>query len=232
MPNPVQGKNVALSILVDASYLPILCATDCATHINRERIEKTGPNSATYRQWMIRLSEMITTVSGLTKINNDTSVTFFYMLQLGNQLDEKTFQLTFEDDENNLFSYVGAGLIGNQSINGPATDFSNASIEILWNGYPTVDTIPAPSVSEETIEALYIPVVAGEVSVHHVDLEQTGVTILQVRRNGLSQTETTGTPGNGEFKFVGGAGNGDVFTDTSIPYEVDEQDIYVLYKIV
>lgn len=230
MAEPVFGTNCILSMWVTDQYYPVLCGTDTTYVCTPEMIERTGPTSGPARQWFRRLEEHKSTVTGLTKIDNDATLTFWYMLQTGIRREAQLFKQTFADAAGNFKSLTGNALIGTQSINGPVNEFSTASIEIFWDGEPTMDVIPPPS-QGIVQDPLYISIVDGAISVSNVLLEQTGVEILQVRRNGLSLTPTTGTPGNQEFRFTGGAGNGTIETDVNVPYVAGEQPIYVLYKL-
>jgi len=227
MAEVVWGEDVLLEMLVGGSYYPILCGTDCTYTCAAEFIEKTGPESGGAREWMRRLEEHTSTVSGLTKIDNGTTISFFYMLQLSIRRAAQTFRLTFTDSDGNDFVMQGPGLIGTQEINGPMGDFSRATIEIRWNGVPTMQAIlpPDPAVIQDP---LYISVVAGATSVSNVLLTQSGVNILEVQREGIGHTETSGTPTNRQFKFDGTAGS--ISFDTAIPFMAGEV-IYILYEL-
>ena len=230
MSEPVHGTHCILSMWDTDQYYPVLCGTDTTYVCTPEMIERTGPSSGPARQWFRRIEEHRSSVTGLTKVENDTALTFWYLLQTAKRRESQLFKQTFADADGNFKSITGQALIGTQSINGPVDEFSTATIEILWDGEPSMDVIAPPSTGVVQ-DPLYIAVVDGEISVSHILLEQTGVEILQVRRNGRSQVPTSGTPGNDEFKFVGGAGNGDIFTDVNVPYVSGEQPIYVLYKL-
>lgn len=225
MANPVEGKNVALAMTVGLEIIPMLCATDCTYQRGVEFVEKTGPTSGGSRQWLARLQEHTSTVSGLTKINNNASLSWFYILAI---TGEQTFTMTFEDDEGNTFSLSGPGLIGTMGINGPATDFSTATIEIRWNGAPVIDVIPPPQ-PEEVFE-LYITCTPGATSVSHVDLQAAGVDILGAGRSGTGLIQVSGTPASGSQEFMFTAVSGTITTDPDNPYNAGEW-IYVLYKV-
>lgn len=229
----VHGKNVAFEMLEVDNYIPLLCATDCTYSRNVEFVEKTGPTSGGSREWKRRLHEHISTVSGLTEINNSTThLSFFYLLSI---TAEKTFRMTFEDEVGNLYSLTGPGLLGTMGINGPAADFSNGTIEVRWNGQPDTTVILPPA--EPGVYELYINesngLVVGATDVSHVDLEATGVEVLGSVRTGTGLIQVGGTPaaGSQEFRFIGGTGNGTIVTDSTNPYNAGEW-IYVLYKIV
>lgn len=229
--NPVEGKNVVFSMKVDGTYYPVLCATDMTFSKGVEKIEKTGPTSGGVRQWMLRLEQYTSTISGLTYVENDDELSFFYLLQESVRREEQDFKLVFTDGRGDTISLTGVGLIGDCDINGPATDFSNCNIEILWNQEPEFDQIDPPEGGACIESPLYLAFTSGT-SVSDEALEATGVEILHVEREGLGMTETSGTPvsGSREFKFTGGTGNGTIAFDADNPSTGDEV-VYVLYRI-
>jgi len=220
----VWGQDVVLSIYVGGSYYPIFCATDCTYQCAAEFIEKTGPESGGARQWMRRLEEHTSTVTGLTKIENGTTVTFFYMLQLAVRRAAQTFKMTFTNENGDEYIINGEGLIGTMGINGPATDWSNATLEIRWNGAPDLTLITDPTCSNIQ-EPLYLTTTPGASSVSNI-LLTSSVTILEVQREGIGHTKTTGTPVNREYKFTSATNT--ISFDSSIPFMTGEI-IYVLY---
>ena len=71
---------------------------------------------------------------------------------------------------------------------------------------------------------------AGASSVHSALLEATGVEILTVARTGTVHNATTGSPGNLQYLFTGGTGNGTIAFDSTVPFVASEV-IYILYKV-
>jgi hypothetical protein len=224
--NPVEGSNVVLSMDVSGTYYPILCATDCTYTCNAEFVEKTGPTSGGVRQWARRLEEHLSTVSGLTYVENDSTLSFFYILQLGVRREEQTFKITFTDGLGDVRTLSGLGLIGTQSINGPSTDFSNCEIEIRWNAEPEFDAVDDPADECEVVEKLFLTLAEGATSVSSATLS--GKTILGVEREGLGQVIIGGTPAAGtrECVFSGTT----ISFDATNPGNVGGENIYVLYK--
>lgn len=226
MSNPVEGSNVVLSMDVSGTYYPVLCATDCTYTCNAEFVEKTGPTSGGVRQWARRLEEHISTVSGLTYVENDSTLSFFYILGLGVRREEQTFKITFTDGLGDVKTLTGVGLIGTQSINGPATDFSNCEIEIRWNQEPEFDAVDDPADECEIVNKLFLTLSEGATSVTSATLS--GKTILGVEREGLGQVIISGTPAAGtrECVFSGTT----ISFDSTNPGNVGGEKIYVLYK--
>lgn len=222
----VEGSDVVLSMYVSGTYYPILCATDCTYTCNAEFVEKTGPNSGGVRQWSRRLEEHISTVSGLTYVENDATLSFFYILQLGVRREEQEFKITFTDGLGDVKTLSGAGLIGTQSINGPATDFSNCEIEIRWNEEPEFDAVEDPSDECEVVDKLFLTLAEGDSTVSSATLS--GKTILGVEREGLGQVIIAGTPAAGtrECAFSGTT----ISFDSTNPGNVGGEKVYVLYK--
>lgn len=224
---PIHGRYSTISMVVGEETIPLLCATDMTYSCTREMIEKTGPASGGVRQKFKRLEEHVSTVTGLTMVDNGDTLTFWYLLQEGADGEEREFVQTFMDEDGNYKVLTGVGLLGSQNINGPVSDFSNCSVEIHWNQIPDLEDIepPTPSVVQDP---LYLTLAEGETSVSHALLEAAGVVILEIQREGTGYDETAGTPGNREFKFTGGTGNGTIaFRD---PGNAPGEGIYVLYK--
>lgn len=224
MSTPAYGENCTLSIKVADVYYPILCGTDLSYTRTPEFIEKTGPTSGFSREYVVRIEDWAASVSGLTMIENGSTISFFYILQEAVRRAVQDIKLHFEDQDGNYKEITGQALIGTMNISGPVTNFSNATIELRGTGDFEMDVIPPPAAAVENY--IDIPIVEDEISVQ--DNVLIGKTVLQVRRNGGSLTMTTGTPGNLEYKFD--TATGEVFTDVNVPYVAGEQPIYVLYR--
>jgi hypothetical protein len=162
----------------------------------------------------------------LTYVENDSTLSFFYILQLGVRREEQTFKITFTDGLGDVRTLSGLGLIGTQSINGPSTDFSNCEIEIRWNAEPEFDAVDDPADECEVVEKLFLTLAEGATSVSSATLS--GKTILGVEREGLGQVIIGGTPAAGtrECAFSGTT----ISFDSTNPGNVGGENIYVLYK--
>lgn len=213
-------------MLVGETYYPVLCAQEYTYRCGVEFIEKTGPTSGGARQWARRLEEHISTVSGLTRIeNDDNSLSFFYMLEVGIRREDQTFRIVFEDDESNDVTITGAGLIGDMNITSPVLDWSTCSLEIRWNDDPDITVVVPPGIAQVQ-DPLYLTLNAGALTVSDVLLTDPTVEILEVTLEGTQHDVIlAGTVGNREVKFTNGTG-----TLTFEYSEVVDRGVYVLYQ--
>lgn len=228
---PIWGYDVIVSLKVVDTYYPVFCATDMEFRMKQDVVLATSASTGSYRQKRLRgLCEWSVTTSGLTKIDNsDGQISFFYLLQesiRGSQLDIK---IDFTDEDSNEQSLSGAVIIPDLSINGPASDWSNASVTFEGTGAISMVPVDPPVPQDcEQEDTLYIDCVADASSVHHALLQQTGVVILAVARTGAVHYETTGTPGDLEFQTD--LPNGDIHFDPTNTFNAGEW-IAVEYKI-
>lgn len=190
MADPVLGRNAVLEMLVNGEYYPVLCATDCRFTRTPEFITKTTTSSGLFREFMVRREEWSMSVSGLTKIQNDAAITFFYLLQNSVRRLEVAVRITYTDDTGDSKMISGNVLIGQMEINGPISGFSEASIEFKGTGaYSVGETIDPPATACQ-VYADYWSFPAGETYiqgtsvVHGYTLE--AVTIISVDREGLA----------------------------------------------
>lgn len=203
MAEPVFGSGVIIEMYVDPEYIPILCGNDCTFTRTPEIIETTSPSSGLWQTYMIRREGWTMNVSGLTKIDNDTALTFFYMLQTAVRRTEQTIRMTFTDIDGNDIQISGQALIGPQSVSGPATDFAQCSIEFQGSGAFTVEGVTPPT----PIDYLYISdwwqTVNGQIYIDGPSSGETDGTnytllltdlILEVDMEGIQYDLVSGTP--------------------------------------
>lgn len=211
MADAVHGSDVVIEMLVDDVYYPILCGTDCTFSRTPEFIPITTTTSGLFRDFMVRREEWSMSASGLTKIANATTLTFFYMLQTSVRRVSHDIRITFTDNLGGSKQITGTVLIGQMDINGPFSDFSQCTIELKGTGaYTIADTEPPipgvfdilSDVWETTNGQNYVDgastgdytgtaytLQAGDVLLQ-VDVEGTGFDII-----------TSGTPGNRQCKL-------------------------------
>lgn len=227
MADAIWGGASVLEMWVTDQYYPVLCATDSTYNCAAEFIEKTGPTSGGAREWMRRLEEHTGSATGLTKVDNDASLTFFYILQVGVRRVQQLFRQTFADVDGNSKTLTGYALIGTMGINQPVNDFSNCTLEIKWQGAPEQDVIPPPT--PEAVFRIYLLGATGQSSVQ--DNVLIGASNLAVGRSTSVQTDVSGgafTPGEPEFMFDDATGT--VSFDTGNPFNAPGEIIWVLYK--
>lgn len=145
MSNVVQGKDVIIEMLVEGiDFQPILCGTDCSFSRVPDIIPITTTSSGLFPESMIRREGWSMNVSGLTKIANAASLTFFYMLQTAVRRLAQTVRVTFTDDEGADVQISGNVLIGQMDISGPYSDFAQSSIEFKGTGGFTITPVTPP----------------------------------------------------------------------------------------
>lgn len=215
---PVYGREVVLEMLVSGVYYPVLCATDCSFTRSPEVIEKTSPSSGLFKEFMTRREEWSMSVSGLTKIENAAALTFFYILQTSVRRLAQDIRITFTDSDGDSKQITGTVLIGEQIISGPASDFSNCSIEMKGTGaFAIADTAP-PIPGTFDIFSDYWQTVNGQ---SYIDGASSGTSPAAVANGGAFTLAATndeilevslegdeydvilsGTPGNRQCKFT------------------------------
>ena len=207
MAEAIHGKDVIIELLIDADYYPILCGTDCSFSRTPEFIPITGPESGLFREFMVRREEWSMSVSGLTKVANAATLSFFYMLQTSVRRTQQTVRMTFEDAAGAAKQITGSVYIGQLDINGPATEFSSASIELKGTGGYTIEDVEPPVVTEYEYFSDYWQTVNGQNYISGASSgEYTGVAYtlgatdipMLVDVEGTSYNLVTGTPTAGE----------------------------------
>lgn len=228
----IHGNNVIVSLIVDDTPFPILCATDMNLNIRQDILLATTASTGVWRRKRLRgLSEWTVTVTGLTKIDNsDGQVSFFYLLQQSVRGAEQNIRIDLDDDDGNEITISGVVIIPELSINGPEGDFSEAEIIMEGAGTLEMETIPPPAEGMcEMEDTLYLTLAEGATYVESVLLQEEDAVIISVSRSGDTHTQTVGTPGSQEFKFTGA--NGRIAFDTSNPGNPGGEPVVIMWKI-
>ena len=211
MSYPVKGEDAVLELYVVDTYYPVLCATDCTFNREVEFIPISGPESIA-REFMPRREEWTMSVTGITKLDNDAALTFFYLLQNSVRRELHTVRITFTDEAGTSKQISGSVYIGSQSINGNINDYATGTIEFRGTGQFTVDTTQEPVPPEVAIYADYWIPVNGRTYVSGASTGYTDGTtytltatdeILEVWVENQAYYAVTGTPTNGspEYNF-------------------------------
>lgn len=205
---PIHGKDCLLSIKIDGEYYPALCAISMSLSVSRDVVESTSATTGNWRQYRLRrLNSWTVSLSGLTKVDNtDGQVSWFYLLQAGDGAFD--IQLIFEDSSGNTQVMEGSAIIPSQTIEANVSGFSTATVDFQGTGTPTfANIITGPSDPicdvQETIPSLLNE---GAVYATAPELMLSGSNVLWVTREGTGYTETTGTPGNLQFRVDYAAG--------------------------
>jgi hypothetical protein len=235
MSSVIHGKDVVLEMLISGQYYPVLCATDCSFNRSIEFTDITGPDTGTFGKILPLIESWAMNVSGLTKVENDLVLTFFYILQTGVRRQSATVRITFTDDAAASKQISGSVYFGNMSIAGGISDFATGDIEMRGDGaYSIGDTIDPPLASIDNIFGDWWPTTGGQNYIDGASSEW-GYTLEAKQILGVARSHqiydviTSGTPTNYQCKHNNITG---VITfDTSIPFNAGET-VWVIFKEV
>lgn len=201
---PIHGSNVLVSILIDAEFVPVLCAIDMNFTCEQDIVLATTIDSGKWRKKKLRnLSDWNVTVSGLTKIDNaDGQISFFWLLQENVRGSEQTIQMMFEDDDGNVQVLEGQVLIPSLSINANVNSFSDVNVVFEGTGSVTIEQ-PVSDVLSEVCEDWTSDTFDLAEGATSVSGAFAGKTIIEVDREGMQYDHTTGVPGNREYSYNG-----------------------------
>jgi hypothetical protein len=225
MSNTVKGRNVVVSMLVDEAYYPVFCAKAAEFVTEQDMFDVTSINSGADREFRGGMRTTTLTLSGITTLNNSYGrISITYLMQ--QMRTAKTFKITMTDDDAQTNIATFSGLIQTAGFSRETSGYSKSNLTVKVSGAVTWQTVVTAPTPEDEF-ALYITVVAAASSVSHANLG--GATILQVQREGVGHTETSGTPSGRQFKYTDNTTSGTISFDTSIPFDTGEI-IYVLYR--
>lgn len=229
--NTVKSSNVIVEMDVSGLYYPIFCGKTAEFSQTQEVIEVTSVNSDVAREYEAGMTTATLNITGITILDNTGGrISILYLVQESIRRAVQTMRIRFIDDTGATLQIAFSALITNNTISRSVGTYSQAATSFIITGTPTLSAIIPPPGVQCVETPLYIDVVAGATSVSHASLQQTGVVILGVSRSGMVHNSTSGTPGNMEYKFTGGAGNGTVAFDPTNPFNSGEV-IWILYKI-
>lgn len=232
----VIGRDVIIDMQVDGDWFPIMCAKVNQFDLEQDEIQTTNRNSGPNREYVPGMANSTVGVTGITRVSNsDGRVNIVYLLQqsIRRQVHNLRMRMTDQNTPSANVSVISfAAFIRSTNVTSDKTLLSNSSV--TWRvtgGISFSDVIPGPVEPEcETEDPLYLDADSGN-TVTDPLLEQDGVVILQVNREGVQYDETDGTPIGRRFRFTGGAGNGIIEFDDDIPFNPEGETVYVLYKI-
>lgn len=234
MSTKIKGRNVFAQIKIDGVFYPVFCAKTAVLQSNQEEIECTHVNSGADREFVPGMGDATLDVTGTTTSDNTNGrVSIIYLMQAAQRRTVFEMRLIMTDDNAATLALTFNAFTTSRTISREIASYSQSAVSFRITGGITIDTTidpPTPPVCEVQ-DPLYLTLAEGATSVADVLLEQDDVVILHVERNGMGLTETSGTPGNAEFKFTGGAGNGTIAIDPTNPGMPGGETIYVLYKI-
>lgn len=228
---PIHGKDVLVSILVDGDFIPVLCATDMTFSCSQEVLLATSADTGKWRRKRLRdLSEWRVDVSGLTKINNsDGQAGFFYLLLENIRGTEQIIQLMFEDADDNTQVIEGTVLIPDLSINGNVGSFADVNVTFEGTGEFDIGNVDSDVDSDlcDDLDSDTWTMAEGADSISGLGQEGksfAGKEILEVDYEGTQYDYTSGAPANREYAYDG----------TNVSFETEAPEggvkIFVLWK--
>lgn len=230
----VQGRNVIAQIQVSGDFFPIFCAKSAVLNSVQEEVETTNVNSGPDREYVPGMRSHTMDVSGITQTDNSNSrVGILFLMQAAQRRQIFSMRWLLTDDDGNNVAILFTAFSTTLSIGRDIGTFSQSSAAFRISGAIAIsEVIPDPVDPPcEAEDPLYLTGLETEASVSDPLLEADDVVILGVSRSGLVHAETTGTPGNLEFKFTGGSGNGTIAFDPTNPFNTGGEQVWVLYKI-
>ena len=223
MANTVRGKNIICSMLIGVDYVPIFCGKSAEFTLNQEEIETTSINSGSFREFIPGMTDGTFTINGVTTSDNTNGrVSINYLLQQSVRRTIRSIKIVMTDDNGNNQVISFNAIIVNSGFNRDIPSYSQSSVSFRITGSITLATIAAPT--ETVQDPIYKTTTPGLFSV--TDALLTGATILEVQREGLGYTQTSGTPTGRQFNFTGTT----ITFDSSIPFNTGEI-VYILYKL-
>lgn len=227
MANTVKGRNTIVSMLVDSVYYPVFCAKTAEFTLEQDEIEVTSIDSPSSREYLPGMSNATCAVTGITTLDNTNGrVSITYLMQQSVRRQLHTFKMTITDDDSNSLEVVFTAMIKTTNINRDTVGYSQSSLQLRVSGVVEWTEVIDPPVPEE-VYSVYISATAGQYEVTHADLG--GATVLEVWREGINYTETTGTPSGRQFKYTDLTSSGKITFDSAITFNTGEI-VYVLYK--
>ena len=231
MGNLVRGRDVIVSLKISGTFYPVFCAKSATLTSNQDEIEVTHINSGADREYVPGMGNATLDVSGITTIDNSNSrVSLPYLLQAAQRRTTFEMRVLLTDEDANPLAITFSAFSTTRSLTKEMASYSQSSITFRITGGIAMSTvIPEPELPPCDIESpLYLTLLEGDTEVSDALLEQTGVEILGVARETDVYTETTGSPGNLQFRFTALTGT----IDFQNPGNPGGENIWVLYKIV
>lgn len=231
MSNRVLGKNVLTYIDIDSVFYPVFCGKTAELRRSWETIETTNVNSGSARQYLPGMGDGTVSVTGVTQSNNSNGrAGIVYLMQKAEARELVSLRMVLTDDDGAVITMDFNTIITDTGLSREIGQYSQCDAAFKISGGITYGSIiPAPTEPVcEVQDPLYLTLAEDATSVSDSSLSGSGFTseILEVRREGLQFDETTGTPGNAQFKKTG---NTISFRDTGNP---GGERIFILFKTI
>jgi len=228
----IHGSNVNCLVKINDIWTYIGCATGCVFEFLNEIILKTNRNAGLFRKKRARISDSRSSVSGvMTSGANTEKASIFYFLQEGVRRRELEFQFLYIDEAQNDISVLQTAIVQDIQLAADVSNFAEFDMQLEGTGNITVGTVLPPSptdcpviLSDWWVTTPDATSITGA-SANGIATTLAGKTVIEVDREGLQQNETSGTPGNRQYRYTG---TNLLETDINSPYLPDET-IFVIW---
>lgn len=229
----IHGSNVNLLVKINDVWTYIGCATGCVFEFLNEIILKTDRNAGLFRKKRARISDSRSSVSGvMTSGANTEKASVFYFLQEGVRRRENEFQFLYIDEAGNDVSILQTAIVQDIQLSADVSNFAEFDMQLEGSGTLTIGTVDPPSPTDcPVLKSDYWVTVEGATSItgasaNGIATTLAGKTVIEVDREGLQQNETSGTPGNRQYRYTG---TNLIETDSLSPY-LPGETIFVIWS--
>lgn len=210
MSNIVTGDNVNVEALIGGDYIVIGCAVSCSFNYQNELIGKTDVNAGLFRKKRVRISDCSGTVEGvMTTASEATRLSIVRFLQEAVRRTENDLRFSYQDSNGNYIRIIGKFLVETIGLTAAVGDFCDFDMNLQGTGGIEITSIGNPALACPEMFSDWWETTPGASSISGAGeggLNFAGHEVLEVDREGLQHDIiTTGTPGNREAKYTGGA---------------------------
>lgn len=221
------GKNALMSIKVEETWYPCLCAISCRFFFDHEEILISSRNSGKYTERMTRFMDWGFDITGLTKIDDsDGQKGFFYLAQASVRGTSQYVRIRYTDDDGNTNDVFGYVLIKQGELASTVGAFSVASLYFPGTGEPDLGTVtPGTPLN---IYKLYLEPTEGAFEVSHADLGGV-IDVKLVEREDGGYRVVAAAPTGRQVVYTDLTTSGKLTFDSALPFNSGEI-VYILYE--
>lgn len=212
MANQVLGRKIEVELLIGVLYYPVFCGKTADLNSDQDEVEVTHVNSGADREYVPGMGNSILNIAGVTVIDNsENRVSSLYLAQVSKRRSIDTYRVKFTSENAIVATITFSAFIKNINISKDVTAWSQSTLSLritgAWTFSSTVPPPPTPSCEQEP--TIYSTLADGSTTYSNALLIPgvgETITILHVSREGTTYYETSGSPGNLEFKYTSGTG--------------------------
>jgi hypothetical protein len=207
----IYGKQCVMEILLESNWYPIMCQSEMSFKLSQEVLLKTTPNSGLFREKTTRFAEASASVSGLTPIENGTTISAFYLIQESVRTKVQSIRLKYIDQLGASKQISGSVIIVNTDVGSNVGDFCSATVDFEFTGAFVIEDVTDPPAGTIQIYSDTWNVTPGQNWIDGLGYSNLlgytieGKTILEVDRSGIQYDfvgYSNSTPvGNRQVKY-------------------------------